>query len=184
MSDDPIPEPPKPKVGAPKGTKAWNKGQRLPIKSPLGDITSPAIVLQEKLGAASLFPDKLTKSQRELFQSITRVGYDRWKEEAERNCAVAQRHLIGLMLERAIREVDKLPISFLITNLKMMLDAAKSDGPSQVHQHVHVGTTTDDLLRRLTGKTEAPKAANNNETETTHDKHPSDGTEKLEQASD
>lgn len=156
---DPIPEPPKRKVGAPKGTKAWNEGKRMAIKSPLGDITSPAVVLQTKLGPASLFPDKLTKSQRELFQQITHVGYDRWKEEAERNCAIAQRHLVGLMLERAIREVDKLPISFLITNLKMMLDAAKQDGPSQVHQHVHVGTSTDDLLRRLTGKPAAAPPA-------------------------
>lgn len=167
MSDDPIPDPKpesqKPKRGAPKGTKAWNKGQRLPVKSPLGDITSPDVVLQTKLGPASLFPDKLTKSQRELFQQITHVGYERWKEEAERNCAIAQRHLIGLMLERCIREVDSLPINFLVTNLKMMLDAAKQDGPSQVHQHVHVGTTTDDLLKRLTGKTDAPapKPANN-----------------------
>lgn len=156
-------EPQKPKRGVPKGTAPWNKGQRVPIKSPLGDITSPEVVLQTKLGPASLFPDKLTKSQRELFQQITHVGYDRWKEEAERNCAIAQRHLIGLMLERCIREVDQLPINFLVTNLKMMLDAAKQDGPSQVHQHVHVGTTTDDLLKRLTGKTDAPapKPANN-----------------------
>lgn len=164
---DPKPESQKPKRGAPKGTKAWNKGVRLPVKSPLGDITSPEVVLQTKLGPASLFPDKLTKSQRELFQQITHVGYERWKEEAERNCAVAQRHLIGLMLERCIREVDQLPINFLVTNLKMMLDAAKQDGPSQVHQHVHVGTTTDDLLKRLTGKADAPApktdSANQNE---------------------
>jgi hypothetical protein len=186
MSDESTPEPPKNKGGRPKGIPAWNKDKRLPVKSPLGDITSPEVVLQTKLGPASLFPDKLTKSQKELFQAITHVGYDRWKEEAERNCAIAQRHLIGLMLERCIREVDNLPIGFLVTNLKMMLDAAKQDGPSQVHQHVHVGTTTDDLLKRLTGKTDAPVAKqNNNETaETTHDEHPSVGTEKQQQDSD
>lgn len=139
MTDQPKP---KNKGGRPKGTT----GIRQKVKSPLGDILDPKLIINKKLGPGEL-ATSLTPKEKEVFQKVTKVSYDRWQEQMQERL----QDLADKILTRALDNVEKIPPNFLVLNLSQTMGLIQKDklpGVEKTGGDLHIHMKADDFLKK------------------------------------
>jgi hypothetical protein len=114
----------------------------------LESICDPTLAYSESPEDVAVTP--LTPDEKHVFKRAAGIAYEEWHRQSMER----RRELLDKLLQRAIDNADKLPLNFLMLNIVQLHSIMRQDGPSTLHQHLHIedNKSVSKLLERLSGK--------------------------------
>ena len=108
----------------------------------------PTLLYSESPDDVELTP--LKPEEKQVFKRAAGIAYEEWHRQSMEK----RRELLDKLIQKASDNIDKLPLNFLMLNIVQLHSIMRQDGPSTLHQHLHIedNRSVSKLLEKLTGK--------------------------------